>query len=326
MKRRFALAAMAALLAALGTTAAPAIAADAWPSKPVRLVVPFPAGGSTDVVGRLIAQRLSEKFGQQFVVDNKPGAAGNIGTDNVAKSAGDGYTLALTTSGPLANNKFLYKPMPFDAARDLTPIVLAGEIPVVVAAGPSTGDKTLKQFLDRARGKPGAVSIGHPGSGTIGHLVLAYMAQQANVQVNPIPYKGDAPGITDLVGGSVDALSIPVTSLIANIQAGKVNGLAVTSAKRFPGLPEVPTMKEQGVDVTASVWFAVVGPAGMPKDVVDKLNTEINAILATPEARDKMAQFGAVVGGGSSADLSKLMASEADKWKKIIETAKITLD
>lgn len=325
MRRRNAVAA-AAMLALCASTAGTALAADAWPSKPVRLVVPFPAGGSTDVVGRLIAQRLSEKFGQQFVVDNKPGAAGNLGTDNVAKSPADGYTLALTTSGPLANNKYLYKSMPFDSEKDLTPVVLVGEIPVVIAANVSGGDKTLQQFLARARANPGKLTVGHPGNGTIGHLAMAYIAMQAKVDVNLIPYKGDTPGITDLVGGTLDALSIPVTALIANIQAGKVTGLAVTSPQRFPGLPNLPTAKEQGLDADAFVWFAIVGPAGMPAPIVEKLNTEINAILKSDEARAKLAQFGAVVGGGSAADLRKLMNSESAKWKRIIETAKITLD
>jgi tripartite-type tricarboxylate transporter receptor subunit TctC len=324
MKRRSAIA--AALLAACTLGSGAAMAADAWPSKVVRLVVPFPAGGSTDVVARLIAQRLSEKLGQQFVVDNKPGAAGNLGTDNVAKSPADGYTLALTTSGPLANNKYLYKPMPFDSAKDLAPVVLVGEIPVIIAANVSGGDKTLQQFLARAKAKPGQVTAGHPGNGTIGHLAMAYIAQQAKVDINLIPYKGDSPGITDLVGGTIDALSIPVTALIANIQAGKVTGLAVTSQKRFPGLPNVPTAKEQGLDVDASVWFAIVGPAGMPAPIVDRLNKEINAILQTQEAKDKLAQFGAVAGGGSAQDLHKLMDRESAKWKQIIETAKITID
>ncbi|CAN5551873.1 tripartite tricarboxylate transporter substrate binding protein [soil metagenome] len=325
MNRRLALAALLTVCTSLSATLSPAFAADPWPSRPVRMVVPFPAGGSSDAVARLIAQRLSEKFGQQFVVDNKPGAAGNLGTDNVAKSPGDGYTLALTTSGPLANNKFLYKTMPFEA-KDLTPIAVVGEIPVLIAGNPSGGDKSLKDLLARARAKPGQITVGHPGNGTIGHLAMAYVAVQSNVQVNLIPYKGDSPGIVDLIGGTIDGLSIPVTALISNIQGGKVTGLAVASAKRFPGLPNVPTAAEQGLDVEASVWFALVGPANMPADVVGKLNAEVNAILKTPEARDKLAQFGGVVGGGTPADLNKLIETESAKWKRIIEVAKITID
>jgi len=297
-----------------------------WPSKPIRMIIPFGAGGSTDVVGRFLAVKLSEKFGQQIVIDNRAGAAGNLGTDAVAKAAPDGYTLGLSTSGPLANNKFLYKPMPFDALKDLTPVVLVGEIPMVIAANVSGGDKTLQQFIARARANPGKLTVGHPGSGTIGHLTMAYIAMQGNVQVNPIPYKGDAPGITDLVGGTLDALSIPVTALIANIQAGKVTGLAVTSAKRFPGLPNVPTAIEQGIDVNSSVWFAVVGPAGVDPKVVDRLNVEVNAVLKSAEARERMAQFGAVPGGGTPTQLRKLMESEGAKWQQIIEKGKITLE
>jgi tripartite-type tricarboxylate transporter receptor subunit TctC len=327
MKRRVALTASLALMslgaAALSTAAN---AADAWPNRTVRLVVPFPAGGSTDVVARLIAQKLSEKLKQQFVVDNRPGAAGNLGTDNVAKSAPDGYTFALTTSGPLANNKFLYKPMPFDTLKDVTPVVLVGDIPMIIAANPGGGDKTLQQFLARARANPGKLTVGHPGTGTIGHLTMAYIAMQAKIQINPIPYKGDSPGITDLVGGTLDALSIPVTALISNVQAGKVTGLAVTSAKRFPGLPNVPTAQEQGLDVVSSVWFAVVGPAGVPAPIVEQLNAEINTIIKSPEAREKLAQFGAVPGGGTPKELKTLMETEGAKWQHIIEEGKITID
>jgi tripartite-type tricarboxylate transporter receptor subunit TctC len=320
MKRRTAIAAAMALCAL-----APAWATG-WPAKPITLVIPFPAGGSTDAVGRLLAQRLGERLGQPVVVDNRAGAGGNLGTDIVAKAAPDGYTLALSTSGPLANNKFLYKSLPFDPAKHLAPVVAVGEIPLVIAAHPGVKAANLKEFVEQARARPGKLSIAHPGNGTMGHLAVELIKSQARIDTLNVPYKGDTPAITDVLGGSVDALSLPVTALVANIQAGKLKGLAVTSRQRFAGLPEVPTALEQGVDVDATVWFAVVGPAGLPAPVVERLNKEINAILATPEARAKLAQYGANPIGGSAQQLAQLMATDSAKWKKVIATAGITLD
>ncbi|HSV52940.1 MAG TPA: tripartite tricarboxylate transporter substrate binding protein [Burkholderiaceae bacterium] len=319
MKRRIALAAFAL------ATALPAFAAD-WPAKPITMIVPFPAGGSTDAVARLIAQRLSEKLGQQVVVDNKAGAGGNLGTDLAAKAQPDGHTIALSTSGPLANNKFLYKSMPFDPLKDLTPIVAVGEIPMGIAANPGLKVNNLKEFLEQARSKPGKLSIANPGNGTIGHLTAELIKTQAKVHALSVPYKGDTPAITDTVGGSVDAVVMPITSLVPQIQSGKLKGLAVTSRQRFAGLPEMPTAVEQGIAAEATVWFAIVGPAGIPAPVVDRLNKEINAILATPEARNKLAQFGATPMGGTPQQLTLLMTTDSAKWKKVIDYARITLD
>jgi tripartite-type tricarboxylate transporter receptor subunit TctC len=322
MKRRTAIAVALALCASFSA----AHAADAWPAKPITLVVPFPAGGSTDAVARLLAQRLSERLGQQVVVDNRAGAGGNLGTDIVAKATPDGHTLALSTSGPLANNKYLYKTMPFDASKDLAPIVAVGEIPLVIAANPALKAGNLKEFLDQARAKPGKLSIANPGNGTIGHLTAELVKTQAKVDALNVPYKGDTPAITDVMGGSVDALVLPVTALVSQIQAGKLKGLAVTSRQRFAGLPDVPTAIEQGIAADATVWFAIVGPAGMPAPVVERLNKEINTILATPEARAKLAQYGASPIGGTAQQLAHLMATDSAKWKKVIETARVALD
>ncbi len=319
MKRRLALAALAC------AAALPAFAAE-WPSKPITMIVPFPAGGSTDALARLIAQRLNEKLGQSVVVDNRAGAGGNLGTDLVAKAPADGYTIALSTSGPLANNKFLYKKMPFDPLKDLTPVVAIGEIPIGFAVSPALKASNLKEFVELARAQPGKLTIANPGNGTIGHLAAELVKSQAKVQALSVPYKGDTPAITDAMGGTVDAVSMPITALLPQIQAGKLKALAVTSRQRFEGLPQVPTALEQGVGADATVWMAVIGPKGLPQPVVDRLNKEINAILATPEARSKLAQYGAAALGGSPQRLSELMASDSAKWKKVIESAQITLD
>ncbi len=305
--------------------ASPAVAQD-YPTKPVRLIVPFPAGGSTDVVARFIAQGLSEKLSQQFVVENRAGAAGNVGTDAVAKAAPDGYTLGLSTSGPLANNKFLYKAMPYDSEKAFTPVVLVGEIPLVIVVNPAVSAKSLKEFIELARREPGKQSIGHPGNGTIGHLALELFKNTAKIDVLAVPYKGDTPGMTDLIGGAIQGFAAPVTAFIANIQAGKMRALAVTSRARVPGLPDVPTAAEQGIELDAAVWFGVVGPAGMAKPIVDRLNAEINRLLASSEGRAQLTRYAALVAGGPPERMGQLMATDAAKWKRVIEAAKITLD
>ncbi|UUZ67616.1 tripartite tricarboxylate transporter substrate binding protein [Polaromonas sp. P2-4] len=297
-----------------------------WPNKPVKIVVPFPAGGSTDMVARQLAQHLSTTFGQQFIVDNKGGAGGNIGTDAVAKAAPDGYTIGLSTSGPLANNKSLYKSMPFDAQKDLTPIALVGEIPLVFVTNPAVKAANLKEFVALVKTHPAQYSVGHPGNGTIGHLALESFKSSTGVGPQSVPYKGDTPAMTDLLGNSIQAISAPVTAFIPNIQGAKLRGLAVTSKKRFPGLPNVPTALEQGIDVEATVWFAIIGPAGMARPVVAKLNQEINRYTNSPEGRAKLAQFGMVEANGPPELLGTLMNAEALKWKKVVEAARISLE
>ena len=305
--------------------ALPTFALD-WPAKPITLIVPFPAGGSTDALARLIAQRLQEKLGQSVVVDNRAGASGNLGTDLVAKAAADGYVIALSTSGPLANNKFLYKNLAFDPVKDLTPVIAIGEVPMGIAVNPGIKVNTLKDFLEHARAQPGKLSIANPGNGTIGHLTAELIKSQEKIFALSVPYKGDPPAITDAIGGNVDAVSMPITALVPHIQAGRLKGLAVTSRQRFAGLPQMPTAIEQGVNADASVWMAIVGPKGLPQPIVDRLNKEINAILETAEARNKLAQYGATPLGGTPQQLSQLMVTDGVKWKNVIETAHITLD
>lgn len=317
----------AALLACAALVApGPAQAQADWPAKPVRIIVPFPPGGSTDIVARQLAQQMSTVLGQQFVVENRAGAGGNIGTDAVAKAAPDGYTLGLSTSGPLANNKSLYPSMPFDAQKDLTPIALVGEIPLVIVSNPAVKAGNLKELLALARSGTGQIAVGHPGNGTIGHLALEYLKSSSNAPLQSVPYKGDTPALSDLLGGSIQAISAPVTAFIPSIQSDKLRGLAVTSKKRFPGLPNVPTAMEQGIEVEATVWFAIVGPAGLPKPIVARLNQEINRFSASADGRAKLAQFGMVESNGPPELLGTLMASEAAKWKRVVDAAKISLE
>lgn len=298
---------------------------QAWPTRPVRIVVPFPAGGSTDIVARQMAQHLSQALGQQFVVENRAGAGGNIGIDSVAKAAPDGYTLGLATSGPLANNKLLYKNMPYDPEKDLAHIALIGEIPLVIAVNANSPIKDLRGLVQQARtGTP--VSVAHPGNGTIGHLALEYLKSTTGASLQAIPYKGDGPAMNDLLGGQVQAISAPISAFLPNIQAGKIRPLAVTTQRRFPSLPNVPTAQEQGVDLQASVWFAVVGPDGVPAPIVNRLNQEINRFVTSPEGRARLAQFGMVESSGGPEALRKLVESETARWKRVVDAARITLD
>ena len=324
--RRTLLAASLAVATTLAMTPLASVAQGAWPNKPVRIIVPFPAGGSTDVIARQLAQHLGNTLGQQFVVENKAGAGGNIGTDAMAKAAPDGYTIGLSTSGPLANNKSLYKDMPYDSDKDLSPIALVGEIPLVIVSNPQVKAANLKEFLALAKADPKAISVGHPGNGTIGHLALEALKSSAGVEMQSVPYKGDTPAMTDLLGGSIQAISAPVTAFIPNIQSNKLVALAVTSKKRFPGLPNVATAQEMGVNLEATVWFAIVGPAGMPRPIVERLNQEINSFTSSPEGSAKLAQFGMVNVKGGPDLLGTLMTAEAAKWKKVVEAAKVTIN
>ncbi len=326
MKRQHFLKAALTAAGVLLLSQSAAFAQADWPNKPVRVIVPFPAGGSADLVARQVAQHLSTAFGQQFIVDNRGGAGGNIGTDAVAKAAPDGYTLGLSTSGPLANNKSLYKTMPFDAQKDLVPIALVGEIPLVIVVNPGVKAANLKEFVAASKASPSSYSVGHPGNGTIGHLALESFKTNTGANPQAIPYKGDTPAMTDLLGGSIQSVFAPVTTFIPNIQADKLRALAVTSKKRFPGLPNVPTAIEQGVDLEATVWFAFIGPAGLPKAIVTKLNQEVNRYTSSAEGRAKFAQFALVSANGGPEALGTLMNAEAVKWKKIVEAAKISLE
>lgn len=326
MKRKTFKLALAALFAGAAVQAPVHAQTDTWPKKPVRIIVPFPAGGSTDMVARYIAQGLSEKLGQQFIIDNRAGAGGNIGTDAVAKAAPDGYTLGLSTSGPLVNNKFLYKSMPFDADKDLAPIALVCEIPLVIASNPKVPAKNLKEFVQLVKAKPQNYSVGQPGNGTIGHLALEQLTMVSGAKFTAVPYRGDTPAMTDLLGGTIQALSAPITAFIPNLSAGKLNGLAVTSSSRYPGLPNIPTAKEQGIDMVATVWFAVVGPAGISPEIIKTLNTEINHVVSTSYGRAKLQQYGAVVNTGSPDLLRKMMNEDSKRWQKVITTSGVTIN
>lgn len=297
-----------------------------WPNKPVKLIATFAPGGSSDLVARQLAQHLSTRFGQQFVVENKVGASGNVGVDFVAKSAPDGYTFALATTGPLANNKSMFKSMPFDPEKDLTPIGLVGEIPMVIAINPNVKANNLAEFVALGKSPTKPVTLSNPGAGTIGHLVAEYLRTSTDTNIQSVPYRGDSLAMADAIGGTVDGVSTPVTSLIASLQANKLRAVAVMSNARYSGLPNVPTAKEQGFNLEATAWSAVVGPAKLPKHIVDTLNAEINRFVASADGQAKLGALGMVGVSGTPAKLGELMASEGAKWKKVVESAKISVE
>jgi len=296
-----------------------------WPNKPVRIIASFAPGGSSDLVARQVAQHLSTHYGQQFVVENRAGAGGNIGVDAVAKAAPDGYTLGLATSGPLANNKSLYDPMPFDPEKDLTPVALVGEIPLVIAVNPSVKANNLSELVALSKSGSQALAIANPGNGTIGHLAVESLRISSGANFQSIPYKGDAPAMAGVLSGSVAGVSTPVTSLIPQIQAGKLRPLAVAAKNRFAGLPNLPTANEQGIKLEATVWSAMVGPAGLPEAIVASLNKEINSYTNSPEGKAKLASLGMTPLAGTPAQLREQMASEAAKWKQVVEAARISV-
>jgi tripartite-type tricarboxylate transporter receptor subunit TctC len=297
-----------------------------WPNRPVKLIATFAAGGSSDLVARQLAQHLSARYGQQFIVENKVGASGNIGVDFVAKSAPDGYTLVLATTGPLANNKSMFKTMPFDPEKDLTPIGLVGEIPMVIAVNPALKANNLIEFVALGKSSPIPLTLSNPGNGTIGHLVAEYLRTTAGTKIQSVPYRGDSLAMADALSGTVNGVSTPVTALAAVLQANKLRAIAVMSKTRYAGLPNVPTAIEQGFNVEATAWSAVVGPAKLPKNIVDSLNLEINKFVNSQEGQAKLGALGMVGVSGTPAKLGELMASEAVKWKRVVESAKISIE
>jgi len=287
--------------------------------------VPQPPG-INDTITRLIAQRLSAKFGQPFVVENRPGAGGNIGTDIVAKAAPDGYTLVLSSSGPLTSNKFLYKPMPFDAIRDLTPIILVCVIPGILAANSGVQVKNLKELADLAHARPGQLSVGSPGTGTNTHLGIELYKQLAKADLLHVPFKGAVEAMTNGMAGNVQLALAMVPDYVKPIQAGKLKGLAVFSRARFPALPDVPTAIEQGFDMEVAASDALMGPAGLPRPIVDKINHELNEYLKSPEGKTRLDQIGVTVIGGPPERVKSMIEREWSVWKPVIDSAGVKMN
>lgn len=315
-----------AMLAAAAQAQAPA-AAGAWPAKPVRMVVTFPPGGSADAVVRMLVPRLNEKLGQQVVVDNRPGAGGNIGLTVVAKAPADGYTLGVGAAGALAANSSLYAQMPFDPQKDLVPVSMLAAIPFVLIGHPSLAAKTQPELIALAKAQPGKLSIAHGGNGTAMHLSAALFGQMADIKLTEVPYKGSGPAALDVLGNQVPLAVVDLPSALQHIRAGKLTAFAVTSPQRLPQLPEVPTVSEAGLTGYDSTgWFGVVAPAGTPPAVVARMNAEITAALNDETLRTSMRNLGVEPAPGRADAFDAYIRAETQKWSRVIRQANIKLD
>jgi tripartite-type tricarboxylate transporter receptor subunit TctC len=326
---RKSLSALAAFTAvAACALAAPSIAQEpAYPSKPIRLVVPFPPGGATDILARNVAQRLTETWGQPVVVDNRPGAGGNIGSELVAKAAPDGYTLEMGTVGTHAINSSLYARMPYDHVKDFAPVILVAAVPNVLVVNPGVPVNSVQELIAYAKANPGKLNFASSGSGTSIHLSGELFKVMAGVQMTHVPYKGSAPALSDLLGGQVQLMFDNLPPSLPQIKAGKLRALAVTSATRAPALPDVPTIAESGLPgFEASSWFGVLAPAGTPPAIIAKLNAEIGKWLASPEAKEKLAAVGANGAGGTPEDFARHIQAETAKWAKVVKESGAKVD
>jgi tripartite-type tricarboxylate transporter receptor subunit TctC len=321
MRKRHALAMLAA------TVLSAAAFGQSWPAKPIRLVVPFPAGGGTDIIARDVAAKITETTKWSFVIDNKPGSGGNIGIDNVAKSPADGYSLVLGQTSNLAINPSLYAKLPYDPAKDLAPISMVASSPLVMVVAADSPFKTLGDVVAAAKAKPGDINFATSGNGTVAHLATELFQKEAGVKLVHVPYKGAAQGITDVMGGQVQIYVSSVPTLIGQIRNGKLRPLAVTSAKRTDDLPQTPTVAESGYkNFEAITWFGVLGPAGLPKDVSARLNDEINKALKSADLRKRLNDQGAEVAGSTTEQFATYIREETAKWGRVVKESGAKID
>jgi tripartite-type tricarboxylate transporter receptor subunit TctC len=298
--------------------------AQAYPAKPVRIIVPFVAGASSDIVARLIGQRLSERLGQQFIVENRPGAGGNIGTEAVIHAPPDGYTLLFAATAN-AINATLYEKVKFNFIRAIAPVAGLVRLPNVVEVNPSVPAKTVAELIAYAKANPGKINMATAGVGVSGHMAGELFKAMAGVNMVHVPYRGSTPALTDLIGGQVQIMFEPLPASIENIKAGRLRALAVTTAARSEALPDLPTVAEFVPGYEASTWYGVGVPKNTPVEIIDKLNREINAALSEPRMKAQIADLGGTPLPGSPAEFAKFIADETEKWAKVIRTANIRL-
>nr|MDP2192867.1 tripartite tricarboxylate transporter substrate binding protein [Rhodoferax sp.] len=315
-----------ALLIAL-TLSCGTAAAQAWPEKPVRIIVPFAPGGTADTLGRIVAQKLSESMKQTFVIENRPGAGGLLGSDLVAKAPPDGYTLLVSGAASHAIAPTLSKKVPFDPVRDFTHIALFGGPPSVLAVNPNVPARNLKEFIAYAKSQPGKLNYGSPGNGTQGHLVGEHFKQLLGIDMVHVPYKGASLAVNDLMAGHIPLISTTLTTAAEQIKGGKARALAVSSASRVSGFPDVPTFAELGYpELTGVIWFSLSGPAGMPQDIVQRLNTEVRRILQLPEVRQRLQPEGIESGNLDPKAFTAFVAAELKRWAPVIRASGARVD
>lgn len=300
--------------------------AQGYPAKPVRIIVPFAPGGATDIVTRLLAQKLTETWGQSVIVENRSGAGGNIGGEAAAKSTPDGYTLFMTSGSIVTANQYIYKKMAFDPAKDLIPITNVASGPQVIVVNPNFPAKTLKEFIAAARAKPGALNFGHAGIGTQTHLAAENFLHAANLNVISIPYKGEGPAMTDLIANQINMVTANIPGAIGSINQGKLRALAVTGKQRSPQMPDVPTVAETLPGFENIGWFGLMAPAATPKDVLDKVYRDTAKILDTTEMRARFYVLGMVPVGNTPAQFADAIREESALWAKVVRERKIAVN
>jgi tripartite-type tricarboxylate transporter receptor subunit TctC len=301
--------------------------AQAWPAKPVRIVVPFAPGGTADTLGRLVAQRLAESFKENFVIENRGGAGGVIGSELVAKAAPDGYTLLVSGVASHCIAPALSRNFPFDPLRDFTHIALFGGPPGVLVIHPSLPVRDLKEFIAYAKAEDGKLAYGSPGNGTQGHLIAEQLKQVAGIQMTHVPYKGASLAVADLIAGHLKVTSTTLTTAATQIKAGRARALAVSSVKRVPDFPDVPTFSELGYpELAAAIWFSLSGPPGMPPEIVSRLNSEVRRILKLPEVRERLRPEGIEPGDLDPQQFAAFLASELKRWGPIVRASGATAD
>jgi tripartite-type tricarboxylate transporter receptor subunit TctC len=301
-----------------------------YPNKPIRLIVPFTPGGSTDILARAVGTELTKTFGQSVIIDNVPGAGGSIGAERAARAPADGYTLLMGHIGTLAVNPALYPKLPYDPVKDFAPVAWVARVPNILVVTPSVAANDFKSFIALAKSKPGQLNYGSGGNGSAAHTTTEYLKYQAKISLLHIPYRGTAPSVTDLLAGQIQVMFTGAPTLLPSIKAGKLRPLAVSSPKRLDILPDVPTVAESGIAGTAGFeadqWYGVVAPRGTPADIVAKLNTAINAALTLPEVKTRLSGEGAYPTPSTPAVFGKLIESEVKRWGPVVKNAGIKAD
>ena len=299
-----------------------------WPAQQVRIVLPYPPGGASDVTARLLGSKMGQAWGESVVVDNKPGANGIIANEAVAKSAADGYTILMANLGPNGINPAVYSKLPYDTVKDFAPVILTTTVPLVIVTSADSPYKTLAQLIAAAKEKPGQINFGSAGNGASNHLAGELLASMTGAKLTHVPYKGDAPSITDLMGGQIHMALPTALAGVPHIKSGKLRALAVTSKKRIASLPEVPTVDEAlGISGYEAVsWGGFMVPTGTPPEVIAKINAETNKALQTPEISEKLSAQGAEIVGGTPEAFGTFLKAELVKWKKVADAAKVRLD
>ncbi|MEI7567809.1 MAG: tripartite tricarboxylate transporter substrate binding protein [Alcaligenaceae bacterium] len=304
-----------------------ALADGAWPTKPVRIVVPYVAGGASDITVRSIAQLLTASLGQTMLVENKAGGGGNIGTDYVAKAAPDGYTFLMAYAGPIAINPYLYKNIPFNAQKDFSPVSLMADAPLILAVHPSVPANNLNELIAYLKANPDQVFFGSSGTGGADHLAGELFRLQANVRIQHIPFKGGAQAVIDLVAGRTQMEFLTIPGGLSHIRAGRLRAIALASSKRFPLFPDVPTMAEAGMKgVEINNWYGLSAPAGTPTPIIERMNRALREAIQDPALRTRFQEVGLVPMSNSAEEFSALIKSDSEKWKKIIQDSGVTAE